>query len=124
LEFHSFEDTLDDLERTLEQLTSETSVALATAETEEEYQNILDNHYGQVLELQRLHQEAHKQAHKSPTARTKMSTPTRRSGPFADVEEALFGSTTPVRRHTRRQGDVEEVPLPKRPIEYKPIKTK
>ena len=123
-EFHSFEDTLDDLERTLEHLTAETSTALASAETEEEYQNILDDHYGQVLELQRLHQEAHRQANKSPATRTKTSTPTRPSGAFADVEEALFGSTTPVRRHTRRQGDVEDVPLPKRPAEYKPVKKK
>ena len=124
-EFHSFEDSLTDLERTLEQLTAETSTALAQATTEEEYQNILDDHYGQVMQLQRIHEEeAHAQARKSPTTRATTSTPTRRTGPFSDVEEALFGPSTPIRRHTRRQGDVEEIPLPKRPAEYKPVKKK
>ena len=108
-EFYS----LNELERTLEQLTAETSEALANSNSEAEYQQIIDNHYGRILEL--------KQAFDESQPRPNTSTPKQRSHPFSDIEEILF---TPVRRHTRRQGDVEDLPLPKRPPEYKPTKKK
>jgi hypothetical protein len=108
-EFYS----LNELEETLAQLTTETSVALANSNSEEEYQQIIDNHYGRILELQQAIGEAQPQ----PST----STPKQQRHPFSDIEEILF---PPVRRHTRRQGDVEDLPLPKRPPEYKPVKKK
>jgi transposase InsO family protein len=123
-EFHSINSTLQELERTLEQLTNDTSIALANAESDAEHQQIIDNHYGRVLELQQAFEEVQSRTNTPPSERPSTSTPTRGRNPFSKLEEILFGETTPVRRHTRRQGDVEDLPLPRRPPEYKPIKKK
>ena len=123
-EFYSLNETLGQLEYTLEQLTHETSLALSQSESEAEYQQILDAHYSKVLKIQRDYEDVRTQARSTPSSQPSTSTPVRRSNPFSDVEEVLFGPSTPVRRLTRRQGQVEDIPLPKRPLEYKPLKKK
>jgi hypothetical protein len=113
-DFHSVNSSLDIIEKTLEQLSLDTSAALEASQSEEEYQGIIKKHYDKVAQLQQLYRDV-----QQPTT----STPRRRSNPFAKIDKILF-DPSPVRRHTRTQGDVDDIPLPRRPAEYKPVKKK
>jgi hypothetical protein len=120
-EFHSVNESLADLEKTLEQLNADTAHALSLSTSREEYEEILDQHREGAQTLR----NAFKQLQPPPGASSgQPGTSTPKKSPFSGLEEFLFGDTTPVRRHTRRHGDVEDLPLPRRPPEYKPVKKK
>jgi hypothetical protein len=119
-DFHSVESSLEYLEKTLEHLENETSIALRNSQSEEEAQYIIDKHRHKVSQIEQLYKDV-----RTVEAAATTSTPRRpRRNPLEKLDEILFGDASPVRRHTRRQGDVDDIPLPRRPVEYKPVKKK
>jgi hypothetical protein len=76
----------------------------------------------QQRELQQL-QSPPMPAHR-PGATSTPQGPLRRPRPSPAQEFDEFFLATPTPRHTRRQGDVENLSLPDRPLEYKPTKKK
>jgi hypothetical protein len=118
-EFHSINDTITDLENSLADLEQETEYRLQRVETQEEYDIILQRFHQQQQQL--IQQRQQLQQALQPTTSTPQPGKKKKS-PAAQLDQFLFGPTPP--RHTRRHGEVEDVPLPDRPAEYRPYKKK
>jgi hypothetical protein len=118
-EFHSINDTIIDLENSLADLEQETEYRLQRVETQEEYDIILQRFHQQQQQL--IQQRQQLQQALQPTTSTPQPGKKKKS-PAAQLDQFLFGPTPP--RHTRRHGEVEDVPLPDRPAEYRPYKKK
>ena len=119
-EFHSIDDTIADLNNSLADLEQETEYRLQRVETQEEYDIILHHFHQQQQQLQQQLQQL------QPAPQPTTSTPQpgkKKKSPAAQLDQFLFGSTSSP-RHTRRHGEVEDVPLPNRPAEYRPYKKK
>ena len=118
-EFHSINETITDLSDALADLEQETEYRLQRVGTQEEYDIILQQFHQQQQLLQQQLQLL------QPTTQPTTSTPQpgkKKKSPAAQLDQFLFGPTPP--RHTRRHGEVEDVPLPDRPAEYRPYKKK
>ena len=121
-EFHSIDDTIGDINDTLADLEQETEYRLQRADNQEDYNQILLRFQ---QERQHLQQQLHRvqQQALQPTTSTPQSGTKKKKSPAAQLDRFLFGEPTPP-RHTRRHGDVEDVPLPRRPVEYRPYQKK
>jgi hypothetical protein len=136
-DFHSINESLQELEQTIADLRKSTSKSLINVTDDDEYDRIVKHHHDQVQalrdEFDHIHRTPPHPRPIRPTPGTDTSTPkgaskpkTKKSGPFSGIDKFFFGDTSArdTTRHTRSQGDVDDLPLPKRPPEYKPVKKK
>jgi hypothetical protein len=95
-DFHSVESSLEYLEKTLEHLENETSIALRNSQSEEEAQYIIEKHQHKVSQIERLY----KDVQTVESAATTLTPRRPRRNPLEKLDEILFGDASPVRLHT------------------------